>query len=108
MTIEASQVNVGELNAYLARPLGAHGGPGMLLLPMVTGIGEQLRDWADELAGRGVTALVWDPFKGRSTDNTTRDELGDLAGQLDDDTVLTEQAALLEHLLGEPAAPRSA
>ena len=101
MTIEASQVKVGELDAYLARPADADGGPGMLLLPMVTGIGEQLRDWADELAGCGVTALVWDPFKGRSTDNTTRDELGDLVGQLDDDTALGEQAALLEHLLGE-------
>ena len=64
-------VKVGEQDAYLARV----GRAGMLLLPMITGIGEQVRDWADELAGRGITALVWDPFKGRSTDNSTREEL---------------------------------
>jgi carboxymethylenebutenolidase len=73
----------------------------MLLLPMITGIGEQVRDWADELAGRGVTALVWDPFKGRSIDNSTREELSELLRGHDDDTVLAEQVALLDHLLGE-------
>jgi carboxymethylenebutenolidase len=73
----------------------------MLLLPMITGIGEQLRTWADELAGRGITALVWDPFKGRSSDNSTTDELAALLTGLDDDTVLAEQVALLDHLYGE-------
>lgn len=99
--IETSTVQVGELGAYLAKPEGSPGGPGMLLLPMITGIGEQIRDWADELAGRGITALVWDPFKGRSTDNSTREELSQLLREMDDDTVLDEQAALLDHLLGE-------
>src|SRR4051812_10672092 len=73
----------------------------MLLLPMITGIGEQLREWADELAGRGLTALVWDPFEGRSLDNSTIDELAELLGGLDDDTVLAEQVALLDHLYDE-------
>ncbi|QNE19778.1 dienelactone hydrolase [Kribbella qitaiheensis] len=101
MSIETSTVSVGDLTAYLARPASAGAGPGMLLLPMITGIGAQLRDWADELAGRGVTALVWDPFKGRSTDNSSREELSELLGGLDDDTVLAEQVALLDHLLGD-------
>ena len=98
--IETSTVRVGELGAYLAKPEGSSGGPGMLLLPMITGIGEQVRDWAGELAERGITALVWDPFKGRSTDNSTREELSQLLRAMDDDTVLDEQAALLDHLLG--------
>nr|WP_275402608.1 dienelactone hydrolase family protein [Streptomyces sp. SID13031] len=89
------------MGAYLARPVGAEAGPGMLLLPMITGIGEQLRAWADELAGRGITALVWDPFKGRSTDNSTQDERVALLLGLDDDTALAEQVALLDHLRGE-------
>jgi carboxymethylenebutenolidase len=72
-----------------------------LLLPMITGIGEQIRAWADELAGRGITALTWDPFEGRSTDNATRDELAELMGGFDDDAKLAEQVALLDHLLGE-------
>jgi carboxymethylenebutenolidase len=99
--IEANQVQVGEQSAYLARPVGVAAGPGMLLLPMIKGIGEQLRNWADELAGRGITALVWDPFKGRSSDNSTIDELAELLAGLDDDIVLAEQVALLDHLLGE-------
>ncbi|MFI5710139.1 dienelactone hydrolase family protein [Kribbella sp. NPDC051620] len=101
MDIDASQVQVGEQSAYLARPAGVAAGPGMLLLPMIKGIGEQLRNWADELAGRGITALVWDPFKGRSSDNSTIDELAELLAGLDDDTVLAEQVALLDHLFGE-------
>ena len=53
-------------------------------------------------AGRaGITALVWDPFKGRSTDNSTRDELAELMGGFDDDVLLAEQVSLLDHLLGE-------
>lgn len=94
-------MQVGELGAYLARPVGGDAGPGMLLLPMIKGIGEQLRAWADELAGRGITALVWDPFKGRSFDNSSIAELSDLLLQLDDDAALAEQVALLDHLYGE-------
>ena len=74
MSIETSTVRVGDLSAYLARPTTGSTS-GMLLLPMVTGIGEQVRAWADELAERGFTALAWDVFHGISTDNTPREEL---------------------------------
>lgn len=107
MSIETSTVSVGDLTAYLARPASAGAGPGLLLLPMITGIGEQIREWADELAGRGITALVWDPFKGRSTDNSTREELAGLMGGFDDDALLAEQVALLDHLLGELGCPKA-
>lgn len=92
-------VAVGELNAYLSR--GTANGAGMLLLPMITGIGQQVRDWADELAEEGTTALVWDPFHGRSSDNSTLDDLSGLLYRMDDDAALTEQTALLDHLLGD-------
>ncbi|GAA3080667.1 carboxymethylenebutenolidase [Kribbella aluminosa] len=90
-------VTVGEQDAYLARV----GRAGMLMLPMITGIGEQVREWADELAGEGITALSWDPFKGRSTDNATREELSGMLREMDDDAALAEQSALLDHLFGE-------
>ena len=90
-------VTVGEQDAYLARV----GRVGMVLLPMITGIGEQVRAWADELAGEGITALVWDPFKGRSTDNATREELSGMLREMDDDTALGEQSALLDYLFDE-------
>ncbi|MDX2972407.1 alpha/beta fold hydrolase [Kribbella solani] len=90
-------VTVGQQDAYLARV----GRAGMLLLPMITGIGEQVREWADELAGEGITALVWDPFKGRSTDNATREELSGMLREMDDDTALAEQQELLDYLVDE-------
>ncbi len=100
MTFETSTVRVGELSAYLARPDGGSAA-GMLLLPMITGIGAQVRAWADELAGRGITALAWDVFHGASTDNTSREDLGAKLGELHDETALAEQTALLDHLLGD-------
>ncbi|GAA0575857.1 dienelactone hydrolase [Kribbella sandramycini] len=90
-------VTVGAQDAYLARV----GRTGMLLLPMITGIGEQIRDWADELAAAGITALVWDPFHGKNTDNTPREEMFPLASQLDDDEALADQQALVDHLFDE-------
>jgi carboxymethylenebutenolidase len=100
MRIETSTVRVGELSAYLARPDGGSAS-GMLLLPMITGIGAQVRAWAGELAGRGITALAWDVFHGASTDNTTREDLGAKLGELRDEAALAEQAVLLDHLLGD-------
>jgi carboxymethylenebutenolidase len=90
-------VRVGEQSAYLARV----GRAGMLMLPMITGIGEQIRAWADELASEGITALSWDPFKGKSTDNASREELSGLLESMDDDQALAEQRELLGYLTGE-------
>jgi carboxymethylenebutenolidase len=98
--IENSTVPVGELSAYLARPVGGSAS-GMLLLPMITGIGEQVREYADTLAGLGITALTWDPFHGPSTDDHTVEQLLELYAKFDDTAVLAEQTALLDHLLGE-------
>ena len=106
MSIETSTIRVGGLSAYLARP--AEGGEsGVLLLPMITGIGAQVRAWADELAGRGITALAWDVFHGASTDNTSREDLGAKLGELRDETALAEQTALLDHLFGELGCTRA-
>jgi carboxymethylenebutenolidase len=100
MRIETSTVRVGDLSAHLARPAGGSAS-GMLLLPMITGVGAQVRAWADELAGRGITALAWEVFHGANIDNTSREELGEKLGDLRDETALAEQTALLDHLLGE-------
>ncbi|WP_236795287.1 dienelactone hydrolase family protein [Amycolatopsis sp. GM8] len=102
MTIatETSFTSVNGLNAYLARPVGGST-RGMLLVPMITGIGAQIREWADELAARGVTALAWDPWHGVSSDDTNLAELFERMAKLDDDTCLTEQRTLLDHLFGE-------
>jgi carboxymethylenebutenolidase len=98
--IETSTVAVGDLSAYLARPVGGSAA-GMLLLPMITGIGEQVREFADTIARTGVTALTWDPFHGPSADSHSFEQLMALYRAFDDAVALREQGELLDHLLGE-------
>jgi carboxymethylenebutenolidase len=72
---------------------------GVLMLPMITGIGEQLRDWADEVADTtGTTVLVWDPWHGPSSDNTPLSELRERLSRLDDATALDEIGRLVNHM----------
>ncbi|MDR7304402.1 dienelactone hydrolase family protein [Haloactinomyces albus] len=97
--ITTSHITANSLRAYLSRPQ-EDSGAGMLLLPMITGIGEQLREFADDIAGAGVTALSWDPWHGPSSDDTSREELHRLLTELDDETVLAEQGRLLEYMFG--------
>lgn len=97
--IEAEFIHIGEMRAFLARPLGGATG-GMLLLPMITGIDEQVREYAEDIAGSGVTALVWDPWHGPSADDTPRDRLVTMMGELDDETVLAEMTILLDYAFG--------
>lgn len=103
--ISGEFVAVGRSRAYLARPEVDAGGA-MLLLPMLTGIGEQVREFAADLAAAGVTALSWDPWDGPSADDTERDELVRLMGELDDEAALAEQQRLLSHLFNELGAQR--
>jgi carboxymethylenebutenolidase len=98
--IDTSRITVGELGAYLSRPVGGSTG-GMLLLPMITGIGSQLREFADDIARAGATALSWDPWHGPSSDDTSRQRLSALMARLDDESCLAEMRTLLDHMLGE-------
>jgi carboxymethylenebutenolidase len=95
-------ITVAGLNAYLSRPAVATTG-GMLLLPMITGIAPQLREFADDLAAAGVTALSWDPWRGRpgTDDETQLPTLLEWMSELDDETSLAEMGTLLDHLFGE-------
>ncbi|MFE3000698.1 dienelactone hydrolase family protein [Nocardia sp. NPDC059246] len=91
-------ISVDGLTAYLSQPVGGSRA-GMLLLPMITGIAEQVRDWADELAASGVTALSWDPWEGRpGADETPANELFGWMSQLDDAKCLSDQTRLLDYL----------
>lgn len=98
--IDTSNVRVDGLNAYLAAPRESTGA-GMLLLPMITGIGTRVREFADELAAAGVTTLSWDPFDGVSMDDTPRETMVELMNNLDDETCLAEMRTLLDHMFGE-------
>jgi carboxymethylenebutenolidase len=72
---------------------------GVLMLPMITGIGSQVRDWADEVAMTlGATVLAWDPWHGVSSDDTPLDDLRDRLGRLDDATALDEIRRIVDHM----------
>src|ERR671936_435522 len=73
--ITTSEITVNALRGYLSRP-------------------------ADD-GGAGVPALSWDPFHGPSSDDTPMERLFELMGKFDDETVLGEQAQLLDHMFGE-------
>jgi carboxymethylenebutenolidase len=107
MTIETRSLTVDGLNAYLARPAG--GSPaGMLLIPMITGIGEQVREFAAAIAETGVTTLSWDPWRGRGTsEDTPMETLFTWMGELDDDACLAEQKRLLDYLLDDLGCTRA-
>ncbi|MBB3661672.1 carboxymethylenebutenolidase [Prauserella sediminis] len=98
--IDTSTIGVGGLGGYLARPAEPTGA-GMLLLPMITGIGQRVREFAGELAEAGVTTLSWDPFDGVSMDEHDRDTMVELMNGLDDETCLAEMRRLLDHMFGE-------
>jgi len=98
--IETSNITVEGLNAYLARPAGGSR-QGMLLLPMITGIGQRVREFAATIAVTGVTVLTWDPWHGPSDEDSSREELFEMLGKLDDEVVLGELDVLLNHLFGE-------
>ncbi|MDQ0377089.1 dienelactone hydrolase family protein [Amycolatopsis thermophila] len=104
--IETSRLTVNGLGAYLAQPAGGSRS-GMLLLPMVTGIGEQVREWAGAIAATGVTALVWDPWHGPSSDDTSMPDLLAKMPELDDAVAMDEQTQLLDHLFGELGCTRA-
>lgn len=99
--ITSARTAVGELGAYLALPAEDKPTGGMLLLPMVTGIGAQVREYADGIAATGVAALAWDPWHGPSSDDTPVEELRALMGKLDDDEVRAEETQLLDYMYGE-------
>ncbi|MGF9664196.1 dienelactone hydrolase family protein [Arthrobacter crystallopoietes] len=102
--IRSEYVDINGLRAYQALPSPPNAGrpsAGMLLLPMITGIGEQIREFADTIAREtGVVALSWDPWHGKSSDDSSHDELSKLLAQLDDDTAVAEQEKLLAHMRG--------
>lgn len=98
-------VRVGEQNAYLAEPDGGSRG-GMLLLPMIDGIGQRVKRFAQDIAETGVTTLCWDVFHGASSDTHSHDELFAMLAKMDDSAALGEQHELLEYLYQQRGVER--
>lgn len=103
-TTTSEFITIEGLRAYQATPAldGTAPRAGMLLLPMVTGIGAQVREFADTIAAStGAVALSWDPWHGKSSDDTEMEVLHKLLGELKDETAVAEQKILLSYLREE-------
>ncbi|WP_067662073.1 dienelactone hydrolase family protein [Nocardia miyunensis] len=104
--VESSFITVEGFRAHLTLPVGAEPRGATLLLPMITGIGRRVREFAQSATARsGAATLVWDPWHGPSSDDTSFGELQQLHTELDDETVLNEQRALLGYLRREYRTP---
>jgi carboxymethylenebutenolidase len=55
------------VQGYLAEPAQAAGGPALVVIQEWWGLNDQIRGVADRLAGAGITALVPDLYRGKST-----------------------------------------
>ncbi|WAH96303.1 dienelactone hydrolase family protein [Arthrobacter sp. MMS18-M83] len=100
--IDSEFVTIEGLRAYQSTPAidGGHAPKaGMLLLPMITGIGAQVREFAETIAAQtGAVALSWDPWHGTSSDDAEFDVLHGMLDELKDETAVAEQRTLLNHL----------
>lgn len=101
-----SVVRGGELTAYLTRAKSPDGG-GMLLLPMITGIGERVREFAADLAEAGMTTVCWDPFEGASSDTHGFEQLSEHRHRLDDRKAIGERRRLLDCLCADLGVERA-
>ncbi|WP_019806866.1 dienelactone hydrolase family protein [Saccharomonospora halophila] len=93
-------------DAYRAAPDTGRG-PGIVLLPEVTGLNDHMRALADELAGHRYLVLVPDLFwrlrhRFEGTDSSGMAEGATLARRLDRNEAVTDLTATLAHLRAMP------
>lgn len=73
---------------------------GALVLPTITGVDQPMQAIARQLAEAGLTALVWNPFHGDTSNPTDFPGLMARANKLNDDLVDTHLSACIDHMLG--------
>ena len=86
--------------AHADKPIG-----GVLVLPTITGVDASMKALAQELAGTGITAMVWDPFAEDTSNPSDLPGFMARAGKLRDDLVDTHMSACLDHMLNALRLP---
>ncbi|KAA9164419.1 dienelactone hydrolase [Amycolatopsis acidicola] len=100
--VESRDITVDGLRAHLTAPVGGKPRAATLLLPMITGIGRRVREFGESVTARtGALTLAWDPWHGKSSDDTEFAELRELHAKLEDEAALGEHRRLLDHLRWE-------
>ena len=106
VTSTTNDLRLGSARAWVAPPRGRSGG-GVLLYPTIFGINPPMRRFAGELAERGLTAVVWDPYRG--------EPLGDAIGEIieqsktvTDDAAVDDLRRIVDHMRSELGLERIA
>lgn len=73
---------------------------GVVLLPTIFGVNRFMRDYAEALAARGLTSLVWDPYPGDDLPGSYEAALAK-AGNLRDMPSLDGMSICVDYLLSE-------
>jgi carboxymethylenebutenolidase len=93
------RIERGKRLGSLVRPAVA-GEAGVLLLPSVHGVDRYALDYAQLLAGEGLTTLIWEPFPGQPHPDT-REERASRLATLTDATSLQEMIFWLDLMVDE-------
>jgi carboxymethylenebutenolidase len=104
MSIRNERIERGNRVASLLRPESA-GEAGVLLLPSVHGVDRYALDYAQRLAGVGLTTLIWEPFPGQPHPDT-REERAARLETLTDATSLQDMTFWLDFMLEDLSLKR--
>jgi carboxymethylenebutenolidase len=94
----SSDVTHHGLHAVLVRP-EATTGSGVLMLPTIAGIDEEVIEFAEDFAADGLTTLIWDPFTGQPP-AVSREERHRRAATLSDAQAARDMRQWVDYMLG--------
>ena len=98
MAIQEAELHLDDLRAVCFKPDGPAKG-GVLLLPTNAGTSGINKKHSSQLAGAGLTTLLWDPYPGRGVPK--EDERSAWSGDVEDDWALAGQSRWLTYMSEE-------
>ena len=94
--VRTENVDADRVHGFVAHADNPTGG--VIILPTITGVDRPMQAIAQELAEGGMTALVWNPFHGDTSNPTDHPGFMARAGKLSDDLVDTHMSACVDHM----------
>lgn len=97
--LQAEDRRLGHLRIHVAQPADPTQA-GVLLLPTIFGLTDDMRGFARDVAGAGMTAVVWDPYDGQDAVGGVPQLLA-MSKQRDDPGVVRDLELIVDHLQAE-------
>ena len=99
MDAQTSSLALGSTRAEVTAP-AQPSNVGILLYPTIFGIEAAMRGFAADLAGRGTTVAVWDPYDGVPVSADVMEMVG-RSKTIEDTRCLASLTCLVDHMTGE-------